>query len=215
LLPRSLARAGISLVLVFHLVGIVTAVTSVPPPGGPAPWLVTQLWTRCYRPYLQFLYLNNAYHFYSPEPGPASLLWCCVSYDDGSSHWVKMPTRQRHARDPLALEYYRRLALTESTNQLEPVQVLPGEATARRALAGQLLGLPTPEQIALYLPGVPQFRAPGDTSRRLLQCYARFVASSYPHANPAVGVRGVKVYRIVHAMVRPADFAAGRLPLDP
>src|SRR5262249_52776626 len=61
LLPRTLARAGISLVLVFHLVGIVTAVTSVPPPGGPAPWLVTQLWTRCYRPYLQFLYLNNAY----------------------------------------------------------------------------------------------------------------------------------------------------------
>jgi hypothetical protein len=215
LVPRTAGRVVISLLLVFHLGGLVTAVTSVPPPGAPAPWVVTQLWTRCYRPYLQFLYLNNAYHFYSPEPGPASLLWSCVSYEDGSSRWVKVPNRRRDARDPLALEYYRRLALTESTNQLEPVQVLSAEASQRRALAGQLLGLPSPDELALYLPGVPQFRVPGDTSRRLLQNYARFLAATHPHPDPAVGVRGVKVYRIVHAMSSPADFAAGRSPLDP
>jgi hypothetical protein len=215
LLPRTVGRVVVSLLLVFHLGGLVTAVTSVPPPGGPAPWLVTQLWTRCYRPYLQFLYLNNAYHFYSPEPGPANLLWFCVSYDDGSSRWVKVPDRKRDAQDPLALEYYRRLALTESTNQLEPVQVVPAMAAGRRTLAGRELGLPSPDELALYLPGVPQFRAPGDTSRRLLQNYARYMAAHHPHADPGVGAHGVKVYRVVHTMPAPADFAAGRSPLDP
>jgi hypothetical protein len=214
LLPRVLSRAALSLLLVFHLGGILTAVASVPPPGGPAPWLATQLWTRCYRPYLQFLYLNNAYHFYSPEPGPASLLWSCVSYDDGSSRWVKVPNREQHARDPLALEYYRRLALTESTNQLEP-SVISSETASRRALMGQLQGLPSLDVIALHLPSVAQYRVPNDTSRRLLQCCARFVATHHPHADPAVGVRGVKVYRVVHAMLQPGAFAAGQSPCDP
>jgi hypothetical protein len=62
---------------------------------------------------------------------------------------------------------------------------------------------------------VPQFRVPGDTSRRLLQQYARFMAATHPHPHTGVGVCGVKVYRVVHAMVSPADFAAGRSPLDP
>src|SRR5262249_51727018 len=47
-------------------------VGAVSPPGhrrprdrpSPSPWLSTQIWTRIYRPYLEFLYLNNAYHFY-------------------------------------------------------------------------------------------------------------------------------------------------------
>ncbi len=37
-----------------------------------------------YNPYLHFLYMRNAYHFYSPHPGPASVL---VFYmQDGNRH---------------------------------------------------------------------------------------------------------------------------------
>src|SRR5262249_24279780 len=60
-----------SALAVFHFGGIFSAVTS----PQPAPVLTAQLWTVVYRPYLQFAYLNNAYQFYSPDPGPASELW--------------------------------------------------------------------------------------------------------------------------------------------
>jgi hypothetical protein len=59
-----------SAVVVFHFVGIFFATTT--PPA--TPWVTEQAYVRVYNPYLQFLYLRNAYHFYSPQPGPASLL---------------------------------------------------------------------------------------------------------------------------------------------
>jgi hypothetical protein len=215
LLPRAVGRAAVSLLIVFHFVGILTAVTSVPPPGGPAPWLTRQLWTCCYRPYLQFLYLNNAYHFYSPEPGPATLLWFRVYYANGSSRWVEVPNRQEDAKDPMALEYYRRLSVTENVNQLTATAVMPAEAVERRLLAGALLGIPTPEEISPYLPGILQYRVPVEYAKQLLQSYVRFVARRHPHPDPGVAVTGVKVYRVVHGLVAPGAFAAGLDPADP
>jgi hypothetical protein len=215
LLPRAIARVAVSALIVVHFGGILIAVTSVPPPGGPPPWLVSQLWTRFYRPYLQFAYLNNAYHFYSPEPGPACLLWFHLEYTDGSSRWVKIPNREEHAKDPLALEYYRRLSITESTNQLNALPAVAPELIQRRLVTGHLDGIPSPDEIALHYPGLPQYRVPVDHSRHLLQGYARFVARTYRHENAAVEVEGVKVYRVVHAMPQARDVAGGMGPLDP
>ena len=45
--------------------GMITAATTIDPPGSSAPWVSMKAWL-WYRPYLQFMYLNNAYHFYSP-----------------------------------------------------------------------------------------------------------------------------------------------------
>jgi hypothetical protein len=214
ILPRAVSRAVVSLLIVLHFVGILTAVTSVPPPGGSAPWLTNQLWTRFYRPYLQFMVLNNAYHFYSPEPGPACLLWFHLTYADGSDRWVQVPNRAE-TRDPLALDYYRRLPITESVNQLAAVPAVPFETARRRVLAGAFDGIPSPDEIALHLPGVPQYRVPIDNAVRLLQSYARFAARAHSHADPGVAVTGVKVYRVVHGIIPPGDFARGREPTDP
>jgi hypothetical protein len=216
LLPRRAARFAVSVLIVVHFGGILTAVLSVPPPGGQAPWLANQLWTRFYRPYLQFMYLNNAYHFYSPEPGPATLLWFHIAYSDGSSRWISFPDRREHTSDPLALSYYRRLPLSEAINQqVLPLTEPPPELTQRRAQAGQLLGIPSPVEVALYLPGLPQFRVPTDTGRQMLQSFARHVYRAYAHADPQVTVAGVKVYRVVHTMLPPGRFAAGVSPLEP
>jgi hypothetical protein len=121
LLPRTARRFVVSLFIVFHFVGILTAVTSV----QPAPWISNQLWVRVYRPYLQFMYLNNAYHFYSPDPGPAQQLWFRVAYTDevGQAHgyWLRFPNRDDSPLlDPLYQEYQRQLSITESTNQFMP-----------------------------------------------------------------------------------------------
>jgi hypothetical protein len=60
----------LSALIGFHFLGIFFATTS--PPS--TPWITEQAFLRVYNPYLQFVYLRNAYHFYSPEPGPASIL---------------------------------------------------------------------------------------------------------------------------------------------
>src|SRR5438105_2158625 len=54
LLPSVGRRIVVSLVILFHFGGILTAVTAVPP----SPWLSTQIWNTVYRPYLYFMWLN-------------------------------------------------------------------------------------------------------------------------------------------------------------
>jgi hypothetical protein len=112
LLPSLARRIVISLFIAFHFGGMAVAVTSVDPPNGSGAWLSKQLWTWVYRPYLSFMYLTNAYHFYSPDPGPPGLLWFAVKYDDGSYQWVKLPDR---ANSPVGMHYQRMLALPEHT----------------------------------------------------------------------------------------------------
>ncbi|MGH7226777.1 MAG: hypothetical protein ACRELF_26480, partial [Gemmataceae bacterium] len=111
LLPRTGRRIAAVLLVGLHFTGILTAITSVSPHNEPAPWLSAQLWVHVYRPYLFFAYLTNAYHFYSPDPGPPTLLWFHVEYADGSARWIKIPSRHD---SPVALHHQRLLAAAES-----------------------------------------------------------------------------------------------------
>jgi hypothetical protein len=215
LLPQWGRRAAISVMVLFHFGGILTAVGNVPSPGGDAPWLVTQLWARVYRPYLQFMYLTNAYHFYAPDPGPPCFLWFHVEYADGSARWVRIPDREEHAKDPFALQFYRRLPITESTNQLLPPMPIPNDIALARVMASHRDGIPTPNEIGQIMPAVYQHRIPTDYSKRLLRTYARHVANSNPHSDGQTPLRGVKVYRVVHAILSPGEFAAGASVVDP
>jgi hypothetical protein len=116
--PRNVRRAVVSGLVLLHFGGIATAGLSAPP----SPGIMVQLWTRIYRPYLEFIYMNNAYHFYAPEPGPASYLWFRLTYVDPETslhyyQWVKIPDIDEDGtpRYPVALAYQRILALTENT----------------------------------------------------------------------------------------------------
>jgi hypothetical protein len=205
LLPGHVQRVFVSLLLVVHFGGIATAVMTVPP----TPWLANVLWTHFYRPYLEFMYLNNAYHFYAPEPGPATLAWFYVKYDNGSTRWLEIPRRDAHT---FVLQYQRRLSLTESINQLlAPPPVLDPELRLRRLAAGRVDGIP-------LHPDVPesfQYREPTPYSKRMLQTYARHVACSTPQENdPARKVTGVKIYRVLHRILNPQEMAQGGDPAD-
>jgi hypothetical protein len=112
LLPEVWRKVAISVWLVFHFLGMFVVFTSIDPPNAQGPWLSKQLWTIVYRPYLSFFYLTNAYHFYSPDPGPPALLWFAVKYEDGSYTWVKIPSRDK---SPIGMHYQRLLALPEHT----------------------------------------------------------------------------------------------------
>ena len=95
LLPSFGRRIAVSVLVVLHFGGILTAVTSVGLSNGTAPWVPITLWSRVYRPYLSFMYLNNAYHFYSPEPGPPTLVWFLVEFDGKAPpRWLKLVNRR-------------------------------------------------------------------------------------------------------------------------
>lgn len=114
----------LSAAVLFHFGGILTATTW----PEPAPWLTVQSANRVYMPYLTAIYMRNAYHFYSPEPGPASLLHILVKYELDQTdpatgkkkivrEWLVLPDRMAHMKDPLGLSYYRRLSITEAVSR--------------------------------------------------------------------------------------------------
>jgi hypothetical protein len=212
LLPTVARRVVISLLLLVHFGGILTAITSVSPPGADPPWLTTTVWTRFYRPYLQFMYLNNAYHFYSPEPGPPTLLWFHIDYDDGSERWVRLPEREQFLTRQ---EYQRRLALTESTNMLvPPLPAFPREAEDKRLMAGTMHNPPIP--VHPQVPSNVQCRLPTAYSGLMVAAYARHAAHNYPsEKNPSAKVTRVIEYRVVHSMLSPEQMKEGMRPTDP
>lgn len=204
-LPQTVRRVAISLFVLYHFCGILSAITS----PHPMPWLTAQLWSRVFRPHLEFCYVNNAYQFYSPQPGPAQVLWFCIYGEDGQSHWLKIP-RRAEVLDPLGVEYFRRLSLTERANQNVPTPLgPPEELRVVRWNYRSLIPL-HPELLDLQ-----QFRMPNEHARQILASYARHVAKTYGTGRPDVPVKSVKVYLTQHRMLGQKEFADGMDPFDP
>jgi hypothetical protein len=204
-LPRKAVFALVLAGVGFHFAGILSAVLSPPP----QPFLVDQYWRRVARPYLLFTYMNNAYQFYSPDPGPATELWVCVEYkqpgtadDDPDAPkkcvWSKYPLRSRDYKDPLGLEYYRRLSVTENVAQYPPrgYRLPPAEEelVQRRRNTGEAAKIPRH--------GFPEVQRmiPSDlVVRHVLPSYARHVA--HDHELPGWDIKGIKVYRATHTII--------------
>jgi hypothetical protein len=195
LMPRTARRLTLVVLVLFHFGGILSAVGSPAPAGGQQSWLINQLWVRVYRPYLYFCYLNNAYHFYSPDPGPPMLLWFRIEYEGGKVRWVELP--QDEARSGLAFQ--RRLALTESVNQPKTQQLFDfNDRLLDRIEAGQRY---KHGRVPLMDDGnrALEYREPIAYAKQLLKSYARYVMLHFPcEEDPALKPVSVKIYRVIH-----------------
>jgi hypothetical protein len=230
-LPKSVRYVVGTLCILFHFSSILVATTWPPT----APWLVNQLGTRYYSIYMKFMYLGNAYHFYSPDPGPASHIYFLVKYkhlneiDPGSKknvetyEWVSMPTRPDQVRDPLALTYQRRLALSEQCAPATPEALAPltfekDDVYGRRNMVSTGLfssGYPTipfaPDDVE---PKIYQYRVPmPNITGYVLPSYVRHVAAFSQTAEKEVV--NIKVYRFEHRIMPPARLAFGLNPFHP
>jgi hypothetical protein len=204
LLSQTTRRIVVSALVIFHFCGILSAITS--PPS--TPWLTTQTWVRLFRPHLEFCYTNNAYQFYSPEPGPANVLWFCIEGDNGQYRWIKTPSVDE-VYDPLGVEYYRRLSITERANSNE--QLLggpPAEALMRRREVLDAYPMHPDAMPAL------QFRMPDENGRQFLANYVRHVAKRHAEEMPGFGFKGVKVYLTQHRLLSQKQYADGENPYD-
>jgi hypothetical protein len=211
-LPSPLRKAAASAAILFHFGGILTAVTSIEPAGRDAPWLSVKAWAHVYRPYLGFFYLNNAYHFYSPEPGPPTLLWYRVEYESGHTQWFRLPDR---SHDPNPMHYQRILAVTESMNQVRTLG--PGDQVAwdivdrNRRAAAETFGIPMHPD-----PRVTQFAEPQEYSKITTATYARHLARTTVRADkPEDRVVRIRMYRVIHDCLLPNQLAQGVDPKAP
>jgi hypothetical protein len=236
-LPTVPRLAALSALTLFHFGGILTATTW----PDPAPWLTVQVANRVYMPYLTTIYMRNAYHFYSPEPGPASLLMILVRYELDEAdpatgkkkvvrEWVTLPDRAAHMKDPLGLSYYRRLSLTEGVSRAIAELYTPDSFSkldawrnrTQAALVGFQRATDDGKTELVRIPIAPdaveptrgQYRVPyPEVSRYLLPSYAQHVAAEL--SAPGRVVTGVKMYRLEHRIVQPPAFVAGMDPFDP
>jgi hypothetical protein len=234
LLPGMVRRAAISLLVVFHFTGMLVAITSIDPPNSVGPWLPKMAWAWVYRPYLHFLYMSNAYHFYSPDPGPPTHLWFAVRYSDGNYTWARLPDR---ANSPVGMHYQRMLALPEHTFTAQPrlpytdaELALYYEQTGkrpdisswediirRRERASAFLNYKEPIPYVVDMALAEQYREPNDASKKVIASVARHVfwnAEELTGHTPPAGVKvvSVKVYRVVLQVLTPQEMAAG---IDP
>jgi hypothetical protein len=212
MLPRWGRRAVVSFLVLFHFGGILTATTAVTVGTQETPWLPTLVWNNVYRKYLLFAYLNNAYHFYSPEPGPPSLVWFLVEFDKGDPEWIRLGRRDQVATRQ---QYQRLLSLTESVNNYYPSSNSRTQAlAARRSAAGFIHNPQIPANS--FLTAEQQFREPSPLAKEYLQSYAKYVCrSARSSRNPDAKVKSVKIYRLTHQLISPAELTSGLSPRDP
>ena len=212
-LPQTYRRIGVSVLVLLHFGSILAAVTGPPTYGYAAPWLSQAATTYVYRPYQQFTYMYNAYHFYSPDPGPASQVWFCIHYQRenakpgedqrGDARWYKVPRRPADMTDPLALSYYRRLALTQQLENYLPTPLGPPQEIARRREVRSWGddGIKWHPEFTRE----SQYRPPAEAIRRfLLPSFVRHVASlsEFKH-DRGQPIYSIKVYRVEHRILGP------------
>ncbi len=222
LLPMTARLTLISCAVLFHFGGILTATTW----PDPAPWLTNQIGQRVYQPYLTFMYLKNAYHFYSPEPGPASHLFALVTYEldeiDPNTgkkkivrEWKTMPRRDgEQLRDPLSQTYYRRLSLTEMASQTVPALMTTQNLETEDVKARRLAVFSMPDPSRCNEPVNMQYRIPQPhLYRYLIPSYIRHMAQAY--SAPDSKVIGIKLYRVEHRIITSTAFVKGLSPYHP
>lgn len=238
LVSQSMRRFVVSSLIVLHFLGIATAALC----PMPSPWLIQQVWSRIYQPYLEFMYLNNAYHFYSPQPGPASYLWFRMYYEDQSgklwAHWLKIPDLDDYGwhKNRLALEYQRMLSVTENVVPVDPTPNIymtrpdgitvyaPWYAQRVEHSPLQIVGKvdPLDDKGILRVPFEPtipfqlQYLQPNSSSRTLLSSYAKHICREKHPTHPEWKINSVRIYRVVHVIPESGPFITERMdPRDP
>ena len=230
-LPTKYRLTAISLLILVHFFGILLATTS----PSPTPWMVDQVYRRVYEPYLQFVYLRNAYHFYSPEPGPASLIVCLLKTEDGEevgadgvkrkkyrTDWLVTPRRPADVRDPLGVTYFRRLSITDQIARGYP-DMMNAETFEKSEIRARRMALSVPgsnPHIPMHVrePDYLEYKMPDTIGvRYLLPSYAQHILMDLPEQDR--GRTTIKIYRVEHRTLDVGSFVGisnyGRKPGDP
>lgn len=222
LLPPGWRYVGASLLLLYHFSGIFFATTAPPT----SPWLTDQMFRRVYNPYLQFVYLRNAYHFYSPEPGPASVIVFFLKTETGydpitekkqyKTQWLAQPTRPANVRDPMGLGYYRILSLNEQLARGSLSLVVGAEQFEKSGMKQRRINKSNVFPFNPVEPLALQYKLPSpEVTRYLLPSYSSHVILNNTPDQETAARTTVKVYRLEHRDLVPAQLVRHESPYHP
>jgi hypothetical protein len=223
-LPPLARRAAILMLVLFHFGGILTVVFSVPPRMGPGCWLAEMLWTYAYRPYVQFLCLNEPYRFFAPEP-PVSRcqLWFRVRYTDPTmpTRWVRIPNRADTPNSLTCWRYDDMVAYTIGTREDYPADFYADDGPLSRRMR-QSEKIPYHPDWPLdrwtKMPGSLQYREPTALGKKYIASYARHVAHDAAYVDPDrpdAQVKTVRVYGVAHRIRTPREIEEGMSADEP
>lgn len=202
---------ALSAVVLFHFTGIFLATTT----PLTTPWVTEQAFIRVYNPYLQFLYLRNAYHFYSPQPGPASVLAFLLKTEIGTdpktgekqyeTRWVVLPRRPADLKDPLGLTYYRYLAVTEQVARATPALRSNTFESREMRKRRELVSIAIPPHPSDELDFQYQLLQP-EVARYVVPSYASHVILENTPNKEVAAKTTVKMYRLQHNTMGVEEF---------
>jgi hypothetical protein len=214
LLPRPVRLVVVSAWVLFHFGGIFVACIGSDPTQTQSPWLARKASEYLYRHYLGFLYLTNAYHFYSPDPGPQDLIWFRIKYADGTVREVRMPER---GHSPVPLHFTRRVALGNSIMMSVPyiahLDAVLAPIVQKRSAAIAARGIPLHPALHISL----QYQEPTESTKLYLASYVRHIAHEYPHPDgkPEIAIESIRLYHVIHDLMQPRELAEGASPTAP
>lgn len=149
------ARGVVSLLLAWHIVALFVGPLSVPRS------ILGDFLRRAYQPYLEVAYLNHAYKFFAPDPGPSHLVRYTLEMADGSKRQGTFPDLRQHQP---RLRYHRHFMLSEfiagfppsekwdpRTTPWEKQPVSAEQARFARSYATHLLATHNAQRVTLRL----------------------------------------------------------------
>lgn len=193
--PAPGLKLVVSLVVLVHLAALFSCVLA-----GGGPFAMKQVCV-LFRPYLRFMWLDNAYRFYAPEPGPTEVLWYYLKYEDGSGRWYQVPRREDFT---LRMPFQRYMSIALLASSLTDSQAIPlkDDPEARAlALAQNRVKVKT----VLDARGLIYFRS-----------YARHIARTHA-THPHTGARllAMDVYRAIYYIRSPYQIRQNMDMYDP
>jgi hypothetical protein len=102
---RGWKYAGVNALIILHLAALLLMVAGGGTGTFSSPPLVARA-SAITAPYVRFTGMQNAYRFFAPDPGPATVLWTRLVYEDGKVRWIECPGRESH---PRSLAFHREL----------------------------------------------------------------------------------------------------------
>jgi hypothetical protein len=178
---RGWKYGAVNALIILHLAALLLMVAGGGTGTFSSPPLVARA-SAVTAPYVRFTGMQNAYRFFAPDPGPATLIWARLTYDDGKVRWIECPGRESH---PRSLAYHREL------------------------YPAMMLGMQTAPPGALVVPGYPHLTDIGFT---YAFSYVRHLAAASTRTGdrgtPKL-VRTVELFVVTHAIRTPSQVRQG------
>ncbi|MFO0815444.1 MAG: hypothetical protein U0796_19685 [Gemmatales bacterium] len=190
--PSVVIKLVVSLFILFHLTAIICHVIAG---GGP---LVMKMAASYFRPYLKTMWLDNAYRFYAPDPGPTEVLWYKMVYEDGSTHWTQVPPRREDIY--LRMPYQRHMSIALLASMMNEQEVIKPKEDPLSAVSILVSSQPSYRTV-LTAWGEIHFRS-----------YARHIARRYAtHPTTQAKLAYTECYFVQYLIRTPAEM---RLKMD-